>query len=54
MPVLQIDDYIERMQALYESKGLSKDEIKQHISVLKNSWKRIAEDGRDFHKIILK
>lgn len=54
MPVLQIDDYIERMQALYESKGLSKDEIKQHISVLKNSWKRIAEDSRDFHKIILK
>lgn len=54
MPVLQVDDYIERMQVLYESKGLSKDEIKQHISVLKNSWKRIAEDGRDFHKIILK
>ena len=54
MPVLQIDDYIERMQVLYESKGLSKDKIKQHISVLKNSWKRIAEDGRDFHKIILK
>ena len=54
MPVLRVDDYIERMQALYESKGLSKDEIKQHISVLKNSWKRIAEDGRDFHKIILK
>lgn len=54
MPVLQVDDYIERMKSLYEQKGLTKDQVDQHISILKNSWKRIAEDGRDLHKIILK
>lgn len=54
MPVLSIDDYIERMTTLYESKGLAKEEIDKNISILKNSWKRIAEDGRDLHKIILK
>lgn len=54
MPVLQVEDYIDRMASLYEQKGLSKDEIEKHISILRNSWKRIAEDGRDLHKIILK
>lgn len=54
MPVLQPDEYIEIMKSLYEQKGLNKDEVNQHISILKNSWKRIAEDGRDLHKIILK
>ena len=43
MPVLQVEDYIDRMASLYEQKGLSKDEIEKHISILRNSWKRIAE-----------
>lgn len=54
MPVLQIDDYLERMRILYENKGLSKDEISTRLSQIKNNWKRIAEDGRDLHKILLK
>ena len=54
MPSLDIDEYIEKMKALYENKGMSKDEVEKGISTIKNSWKRIAEDGRDLHKIVLK
>ena len=54
MPVLQVDDYLERMRILYENRGLSKDEISARLSQIKNNWKRIAEDGRDLHKILLK
>lgn len=54
MPVLQVEEYIDRMRELYKQKGMTKDEIEQHVSILKNSWKRIAEDGRDLHKILLK
>lgn len=53
MPVLRVEEYLEKMAELYEKKGLPKEAIEQRISILKNSWKRIAVDGRDFHKIIL-
>lgn len=54
MPVIQVEEYLDRMKELYQQKGLSKDEIQKHLSILKNSWKQIALDGRDLHKILLK
>lgn len=54
MPVIQVEEYLDRMKELYEQKGLNKDEIQKHLSILKNSWKQIALDGRDLHKILLK
>ena len=54
MPVIQVEEYLDRMKELYEQKGLTKDEIQKHLSILKNSWKQIASDGRDLHKILLK
>ena len=54
MPVLQVENYIDRMRIIYQNNGLSKDEIDFKLANIKNNWKKIAEDGRDLHKILLK
>lgn len=54
MPVLQIENYIDRMGIIYRNNGLKEDEISLKLANIQNNWKKIAEDGRDLHKILLK
>jgi hypothetical protein len=54
MPVLKVEEFLQKMEAVYKSKNLSKEEIKYNLEIIKQNWKRIAEDGRDLHKLILR
>ena len=54
MPPLKVEDYLKRMEVSYKQKGLSSEEIKNKLALLQDGWIRIAEDGRDLHKILSK
>ena len=52
-PVLRVDNYLQVLRDNYEKMGLSQEEIKRKLDLIKTSWKQIATDGRDIHKILL-
>lgn len=54
MPVLNKEDFINRMRTVYKNQGLNDNEIESRISIIQNNWEQIAKDCRDLHKIILR